>query len=139
MATPARPRVLVAARPIAFALVRAALGEDVEIVDAHTMDDAVKQLKRPEPIRLVICTVYFDDSRMFDLLRWARSKYAHIPFVCARIFPKDITRISIEAVSIAAESLGAAGFIDVPALAAEHGDAEATQRLRDVLLAQLRT
>jgi len=139
MAAPAKPRVLVAARPIACAPVREALGEDAEIVDAHTMDDALRQLQGAEPIGLVICTVYFDDSRMFDLLRWARSQCAHVPFVCARIFPKDITRISIEAVSIAAESLGAATFIDVPALAAAHGDAEATRRLRAVLLAQIRT
>src|SRR5262245_47051290 len=121
----AKPRVLVAARPIACGPVRHALGEDAEVVAAHTMDDAVAKLKGAEPFQLVICTVYFDESRMFDLLRWARQKCAHVPFVCARIFPKDITRITIEAVSIAATSLGAATFIDVPAIAAEHGHDEA--------------
>ena len=132
-----KPRVLVAARPIAAGPVREALGEDAEVVDATTKDDALRQLKGAEPIQLVICSVYFDDSRMFDLLRWARLKCAHIPFVCARIFPKDITRISIEAVSIAATSLGAAAFIDVPAIAAEHGEAEAASRLRNALLSQI--
>jgi hypothetical protein len=135
--TDAKPRVLVAARPQACGPVHEALGSDADMVDAHTMDAALAQLEGARPIELVVCTVYFDDSRMFDLLRWARTRYAHIPFVCARIFPKDITRISIEGVSIAATSLGAATFIDVPALAAEHGELEASRRLRDVLLSQL--
>jgi hypothetical protein len=134
---PAKPCVLLAARPVACAAVRQALGDDAEIVDAHTMDAALEHLQGSAKISLVVCTVYFDDSRMFDLLRWARAQCAHIPFVCARIFPKDITRISIEGVSIAVTSLGAAGFIDVPALEAEHGHAEAAQRLRDTLLRQI--
>jgi hypothetical protein len=134
---PAKPCVLLAARPVACAAVRQALGDDAEIVDAHTMDAALEHLQGSAKISLVVCTVYFDDSRMFDLLRWARAQCVHIPFVCARIFPKDITRISIEGVSIAVTSLGAAGFIDVPALEAEHGHAEAAQRLRDTLLRQI--
>jgi hypothetical protein len=134
----AKPCVLLAARPIACTPVREALGDDADTIDAHTMDDALGHLQSGAKISLVVCTVYFDDSRMFDLLRWARAQRAHIPFVCARIFPKDITRISIEGVSIAATSLGAASFIDVPALEAEHGQAAAARRLRDTLLGQLR-
>jgi hypothetical protein len=122
---------------MACGVVHTALGEDAEVIDVNTMDAALAQLQGAEPIRLVISTVYFDDSRMFDLLRWARTERAEIPFICARLFPKDITRISIEAVTIAATSLGAAAFIDVPALEAAHGAAAATQRLRDVLLGQL--
>ena len=132
-----KPRVLLAARPIACVPLREALAGDAELVEAHTLEAAVAELERAEPIRLVVCTVYFDESRMFDLLKWARARCAHIPFVCTRALPKDLPRISIEAIRIAADSLGAALFVDVPELARLHGPVEAAAHLRRALLGQI--
>ena|SRR5579871_2958369 len=132
-----KPRVLLAAREIACAPFRESLRDDVEFVEAGTLSEAVSRLEAPEAIDLICCTVYFDESRMFDLLRWARVQRADIPFICARALPKDIARISIEAVRIAADNLGATAFVDVPALVAEHGEAQASEKLRGLLLAQL--
>jgi hypothetical protein len=129
-----KPRVLLAARPAAREPFRKALGMDAEFVEVDTLDAAVSELTCRQPFALVCCTVYFDESRMFDLLRWIKAQCSHIPVICARALPKDITRISMEAVSIAAHTLGAAEFVDLPTLAAEHGDSGASDRLRSILL-----
>ena len=132
-----KPRVLLAARPVARKPFHAALGDDAEIVEAEALDEAVRHLTRPEEPKLVCCTVYFDESRMFDLLRWIRSQRSHIPVICARAVPKDITKISMEAVKIAADVLGASSFIDVAAIAEREGEQVALRRLRELLLTQL--
>jgi hypothetical protein len=132
-----KPRVLLAARPVARQPFHAALGGDAEIVEAETLDEAVRALSKPDEPKLVCCTVYFDESRMFDLLRWIRSQRSHIPVVCARAVPKDITKISMEAVKIAADVLGATSFIDVAAIAEREGEEVALRTLRELLLKKL--
>jgi len=128
--------VLLATRSKARELFLTALHDDVEVIEAETFEAAVASLKA-NSLHLICCTVRFDESRMFDLLRWVRAECAHIPVVCARALPKDLSRVSIEAVRIAAESLGAATFIDVPALAERHGQEGARRRLRRALLEEL--
>ena len=132
-----RPIVLLAARAVAREPFRAALGNDAEIVEAETLEQAVAHLTKENEPRLVCCTVYFDESRMFDLLRWIRAERAHIPVVCARAMPKDITKISMEAVKIAVNALGARSFIDVPVLAEKYGKEAAKMALRVLLLNNL--
>ena len=133
----AKPLVLLAARPVARAPFREALGTDAEIVEVETLEEAVKLLKKKDEPKLVCCTVYFDESRMFDLLRWIRAERAHIPVVCARAMPKDITKISMEAVRIASDVLGATTFVDVPALTEKYGADAAMSTLRKLLLSLL--
>jgi DNA-binding NarL/FixJ family response regulator len=132
-----RPLVLLAARPVAREPFRAALGSDADIVEVDTLEQAVEHLKREHAPALVCCTVYFDDSRMFDLLRWMRAERAHIPVICARAVPKDITKVSMEAVKIAVNALGARSFIDVALLAEKHGMEAARAALRLLLLDHL--
>ncbi len=74
---------------------------------------------------LILCGVHFDDSRMFDLPRTARSDFAAIPFVCCRI----------QAIDIAAKSLGAAAFVDMPGLSREFGNDGAEAQFRSSVLA----
>ena len=131
------PRVLLAARPDACAPFRAAVYGYAEVVEAQTMGAALAKLKGASPIHLICSTLFFDESRMFDLLRWVRAELPHIPFICARALPKDIPQISLEAVRIAADSLGAAAFIDIPALAKEGGAASLSERLRRLLLGHI--
>ena len=130
----AKPRVLLAARPAACAPFRAAINGHADVIEAETMTEAIAKLKSNAPIHLVCCTLFFDESRMFDLLRWVRAEVPHIPFICARALPKDMPRISLEAVRIAADTLGAATFIDVPSLEEAGG---ADERLRELLLSRL--
>jgi hypothetical protein len=132
-----KPRVLLAARPGAREPFRQALGSDVEVVEAETLEQAVAELSAEEPPNLVCCTVYFDDSRMFDLVQCVRERFSHIPIVCARALPKDLAKISMQALRIASDAMGAAAFVDLPTLAERYGDAGARAQLRVLLLGQL--
>jgi hypothetical protein len=132
-----KPRVLLAARPLAREPFRQALGADVEMIEAETLEQVVAELSTGEPPNLICCTVYFDESRMFDLVQWVRQRFADIPIVCARALPKDLAKISMQALKIASEAMGAAAFVDLPALAEQYGDAGAQARLRVVLLDQI--
>ncbi|HEY3391858.1 MAG TPA: hypothetical protein VGK58_04080 [Lacipirellulaceae bacterium] len=66
---------------------------------------------------LIVCTVLFDESRMFDLLRMAKSRHEwqQIPFVCVRVRHDVLSdRIAREAVAFTCHALGAAAFLNSP-------------------------
>jgi DNA-binding NarL/FixJ family response regulator len=128
-----KPLVLLAARPVAREPFRTALGDYAEVVEAETLEEAVALVERQVP-GLVCCTVYFDDSRMFDLIRWIRSRNARVPIVCARAVAKDMTKLSMEAVKIAAVAVGATSFIDLVAMMEERGGEAALEALRTLLM-----
>jgi hypothetical protein len=111
-------------RPVARILV-AASSEPREILERiltghelscpRTMDEAEKML-REHQFDLIICTVFFDDSRMFDLLRLAKSlpTCKAVPFVCARLRRHVLdSQIAREGVAFTCRALGAAAFLDV--------------------------
>ena len=134
---PEKPRVLLAARPDACVPFRAALYGYAEMTEAHTMRAATATLTSKGTFHLVCSTLFFDESRMFDLLRWVRTELPHLPFICARALPKDMPRISLEAVRIAADTLGAATFIDIPLLQGESSTETVSERLRKLLFSKL--
>ena len=114
-----KPAILAAVRPQGGVAVRRALGEYAEVLPVYTYDDAVAQL-REKPIELVLCGVFFNETRALDLLRFARRHYPAIPFVSCRIGDRAVAPVMVEAMSIAAKSMGAAAFIDMPLLHADH-------------------
>jgi DNA-binding NarL/FixJ family response regulator len=132
-----RPKLLVAARPNVAVALRGALGEYVHMTSVYTFSDAIKLLQAESDVAMVLCSVYFDESQMFDLLRVAKEKFPATPFVCCRVLESDLARISIDALTIAAASLGAAAFIDMPRLTAEFGPDAADQQFRSRILAHL--
>lgn len=81
----------------------------------ETLEKAEEML-RNRPFDLIVCTVFFDESRMFDLLRLAKStpEWQGISFICARL-RRHVLEASIarEAVAFTCKSLGAAAFLDV--------------------------
>ena len=117
-----RPRVLLAARPDARVPFRHAINGDAEVIEAGTMADAIARLNGKAPIHLVCCTLFFDESRMFDLLRQVRAdeRYRHKPVVCVASQRFD-TPISLQGLEIATRALAASAFIDF----ARHGDYDA--------------
>lgn len=123
-------------RPALVALERA-LGGYVQLIPAHTLDEALRQLQTNADISLILCGACFDESRMFDLLRVARKKHPATPFVCCRILDTETFRISIKTLIIPSEGLGAATFIDVPTLAWIYGLDGADQRFRSIILTHL--
>lgn len=128
-----KPRVLTAVPPPALPFLAAALGPSVELVACHTLDEAKRRL-RANRLDLVLCGVYFDRSAMFDLLQLVDRK---LPVLCCRILAFEMPPVSLEALRIACESLGAR-FVDLPHLAEERGAEAARAELRSLVLAAAR-
>lgn len=86
-----------------------------DLISAETIEEAVKLL-RARAFDLIVCTVMFDESRMFDFLRVVKANKAweKIPFVCARAKPQILrSPIALEAVDFTSRALGAAAFVDI--------------------------
>jgi hypothetical protein len=132
-----RSYVLAALPSPALPFVEKALGGYVELVPARSYDDAVRQLRASENIGLVICGAFFDESRMFDLLQWVRHQRPSVAFVCCRILPTEIPKVSVVALKIACNALGA-DFIDLPALEQQYGVEGVEAEFRSRVLANMR-
>jgi CheY-like chemotaxis protein len=82
---------------------------------AETMAQAEQMLREPS-FDLIICTIVFDESRMFDLLKLAKSmpQWKRIPFVGARV-RSDILRsaAALESAAFTCRALGAEAFLDI--------------------------
>jgi|SRR5688572_23879087 CheY-like chemotaxis protein len=104
LAASAAPRVIVE---------RILAGHD--LFAAETMRQA-EQLLGEQHFDLIICTIVFDESRLLDLLRLAKStaEWQQIPFICARV-REHILRspLALEAVAFTCRALGAIAFLDV--------------------------
>jgi hypothetical protein len=110
----AMARILVAASAQPRAILKRILA-GYELVCAETMDEAERFLDRSS-FALIICTIVFDDSRMFDFLRLAKSnaKWRKIPFICARVRRNTLSsEIALEAVGFTCRELGAVAFLDI--------------------------
>lgn len=108
--------MLAALRPQGVVAVQRAVGAYVDPIGAYTYGEALTALRSRQDIDLVICGVFFDETRMFDLLRAVRQEFPDIPFVCCRVGERELPPVSLEAVGIAAKSMGAAGIISLPLL-----------------------
>jgi hypothetical protein len=95
------------------ALDRILAGHDLSCPE--TLEKA-EQMLRNRFFDMIVCTVFFDESRMFDLLRLAKStpEWQCIPFVCARVRQHVLeASVAREAIAFTCKSLGAAEFLDV--------------------------
>jgi hypothetical protein len=130
-----RRKVLAAMRQEGVVAVERALGRYVDIVPAHSYAEAVARLEAGGNISLILCGMYFDETRMFDLLRYAKQKCPATPVVSCRIGQSEVPQVTLEAVAIAAKSMGAVEFVDLPLL---RGDPAADQEFRSQVLRHLR-
>jgi hypothetical protein len=126
---PATAQVLAAIQPSALLTLRRAIGRHVGLVPCHTFDEAKARLARGG-IDLVLCGLYFDESRMLDLLHHVRGT---LPFLSCRLLSLDRPTVSLEALRLACENLGAV-FLDLPALRQQHGAEGAEARLAERVL-----
>jgi CheY-like chemotaxis protein len=107
-------RILIAAPPEPRAAAEQVLAGHT-LTCVSTLEEAEERL-RGENFDLIFCTVMFDESRMLDLLRLAKSdpEWKSIPFVCARFGSQVLSSPKLlKAVTVTTESLGAAAFLDV--------------------------
>ena len=106
--------ILVAAAPEPRAILERILAGH-EFFCAETMAQA-EQLLRERTFELIICTIVFDESRMFDLLRLAKSRreWQRIPFICAQVRPHILdSPLALEGVTLACQVLGAVAFLNI--------------------------
>jgi hypothetical protein len=129
-----RPSILAAVRPQGGVAVRRALGEYAEVTPVYQYDAAVAALRKGG-VELVLCGVFFDETRAFDLLRFVRQEFPGLSFVACRIGDRAVAPVMAEAMGIAAKSMGAAAFIDMPLL---HADSATDTDFRSQVLRHIR-
>ena len=107
-------KILLAASPEPRAIIeRIIAGHDLSC--AETMARA-EQLLHEATFDLIICTIVFDESRLFDFLRIAKSRpeWHRIPFVCARVRAHIVrSPTALKAAAFTCRELGAAAFLDI--------------------------
>jgi hypothetical protein len=93
------------------------LSEVVDLVPAHTTEDAFKILER-ERIDLIVSTIAFDESRMIDFLQTVKrtSSAGHIPFLCFRVLRSVIRDGLIGSMRDACIQCGAVDLVDIARL-----------------------
>jgi CheY-like chemotaxis protein len=106
--------ILVAASPEPRAVLESMLvGHD--LFCAETIEYA-EQLLRDRAFDLIVCTIAFDESRMFDFLQLAKAEpdWHQTPFVCVRA-RLDILRspIAVRSAAITCRALGADAFLNI--------------------------
>jgi PleD family two-component response regulator len=101
-------------------------GRLIELLTGHqlyfvrTLDEAMRALDH-EDFGLLVISVHFDDSRMFDLLRQVRSdgRNKSVPVVCVREPGLGLTAVSAGTLEVACRALDASMFVDLAALKTE--------------------
>src|SRR5690349_3161865 len=108
------PKVVVACTSESRAVLDEALSDIAWPVMALSEDEAVSCLDRE--VRLLVCTLRFDDSRMLEFVQSIHQRFAHIPFVCCRVSRTRLPPPSLRAALEAARNVGAVDVIDYYAL-----------------------
>ena len=129
----ARQRVLVAVTPMGYVHARRALHHRFDLVSAFSIQQARVALQA-DGIDAILCSIHFDDSRMFDLLRVVHVVSPDTPFICCRILHSPLSRQAIEGLLTSARQLGCRGFVDFNELQRGLGLDEADRRLCEAVV-----
>jgi len=122
--------VLVAEVPAVIPVVQEAWQDHFSLTFCTSMVEAESLLDREFDV--IVCGTHFAESRMFDLLRLAKSKPERraVPFLCVRVLDGELDSTAFQGISIAACALGAAGFVDLNRWRREYGFDQARDKLR---------
>ena len=123
----AKQRLLVAVTALGYVHARRALHARFDLVSAFSVQQAVVSLRGGD-IDDILCSIHFDESRMFDFLREATKIAPQTPIVCCRILHTPLSKQAIEGLVTTANSLGCRGYIDFNDLQRAHGFNEADRR-----------
>lgn len=109
------------------------LKEAFDVVPVTSRSEAHEKLA--EPFDVIVCGSLFDESRMFDLLRYCKAMphTRNIPFVCIKGRGGKLDEMSYEGVAIALKALNADGFVDFNRWTSQFGAREACERLRNLI------
>jgi len=106
-------KVLVADIPEADEKIRDCLpGHDLHFV--RTLGAAVRELRR-DGYQLIVIDMHFDDSRMFELLRYVRGLPQHqdVPVICVQCEEVMLSEAVLKNMEDAVKALGGTAFIDL--------------------------
>jgi hypothetical protein len=119
-------RLLTATAQPGYPVLRQLFEQEADLVFVFTLEEAMRELAAGG-YDLIVCTIHFDESRMFDLERQARALAPSVPFVCCRLLDSILRESMLESMRFAVSTLGG-DFIDRQELhrrlGAEAGDAE---------------
>ena len=107
-------KILVAASPEPRAVLKRILAGH-ELCCAETIPDG-ERLLREQSFDLIICTIAFDESRLFEFLKLAKSApdWARIPFVGARVRAHILQSPSaLKTAAFTCHTLGAEAFLNI--------------------------
>lgn len=104
-------------------------GVGLELVPCVTLETA--KAKAHDRIDLVLCGLHFDESRMFDFLRFMKADPAlkSIPFLCIKSLEGKLEPTYSESIRIATQALGAEGFFDLWELNKKLGREDALHKI----------
>ena len=111
-----RQRVLVAAQPAAWPVLKDMLEELVDVVPVHVMSEAMSVLEQDAPgIDLIICTLTFSDHHMLEFLLKVKGnpKTSAIPFLVCRVLVGRLSEELVERLGSGARQFEA-DFINLP-------------------------
>ena len=106
-------KVLVADIPEADEKIRECLpGHDLHFV--RTLGQAVRELRK-DGYQLIVIGMHFDDSRMFELLRYVRNMPSHkdVPVICVQCEEVMLSDAVLKNMEDAVKALGGNAFIDL--------------------------
>ena len=109
---PRRPLILLACAPSEAATLERLVPREAQVVRVSSVDEAVQCMKRG--VDAIVCSLQFDESRMLELAREARERLPDVPLLCCTTTRSRLTGAWMKAAAVAAASLGAAAFLDIP-------------------------
>lgn len=122
-------RLLAAVTPTEFPSVQRMLAGLAETLPAHSLHAALQLLRTD--CKLVLCSLHFDDSRMFYLLSELRTAALGIPVLCCCLSETHLAHDTLEGLNAAVRQLGALEFVDLRAQ-------EAQAKFAQLVMQQLR-
>lgn len=125
-----RVRLLVAGIPETNGRI-ARIFHDCDVTFVATLEEATNVLSRQYDVMLV--AVRFNESRMFDLLRYARENgfTGRMSIICYRSRPGPVTSttLALQAIKLASHTLGADSFFDLEGYLSEQAADRALREL----------
>lgn len=125
--------ILVAAMRPTIRTVQELFAGEAKVISATRMAEALRLLRGG--VDVILCSVQFDESRMFEFLRVVKSnpRTRAIPFICFRHLDSVLRPTSFRGLEMACKAWGAE-FLDVSALRADPSAAEAQARFKQRVL-----
>lgn len=106
------PLILLACAPSEAATLERLVPRGAKLVRVSSVDEALARME--QGVDAIVCSLQFDESRMLELAREAHARLPDVPVLCCNTQMSRVTSSWVHAAAIAAASLGAAAFVDIP-------------------------